>query len=312
MKRLRTGFLPLVVALGLSRALGAQPVIRTIAGRPLTIQIADDTSMQVGDSRFELTPSAVFYPECLPGPTSTGDSGILVRVAGVLYGPSFPLHPCGTGLGGLAVTPWTAVSIGGVTGVGTSADPFEVVVVADAAASGLRLTETVQYVNGTGQLRPILRFTNVGPSSLFWDTFLGVNVAFLAFPILDLGRPGEHAALKTGAPFPSCFRLNYRVLLPEADRYSMGDGTNSWGEIQSGDLTNTTYAGCPSSGAATEWVGRSLPPGQSLVLAPNSGITFLADGAAASVPATSPMGTAILVAGIALAGSLALARRVAA
>jgi hypothetical protein len=312
MKSRFSGFLTLVAVIGVSftRQAGAQPVIRTIPGNPLTIRIGSDTSMQVVDGRSDFAPGPVFFPECVPSGTATGDAGVLVRVGGVLYGPDFPSHPCGTQLNGLAVTPWTAVSIGNVTGLGTSENPFELVIVADAGSSGLRLTETVQYVNGAGQVRPILSFSNVGSASLAWDTFLAVNVGFLAFPILELGRPGLQYAFKLGAPFPACAPLMYRILLPAADRYSAQLTTDSWLEIQSGDLSNTLYGGCPSSGAATEWVGRSLAPGQTLVLSPNSGISFLASGAAtASVPATSATGTAILAAGLVLAGWLALSRR---
>ena len=305
----RPGFRTLVAALGgmWASLAGAQPAMRTIVGHPLTIRVGSDTSMQVVDDRFEFAPSPVFFPECISGGPATGDSGVLVRVSGALYGPDFPNHACGTQLGGLVLTPWTAVSISDVTGLGTSADPFQVVMVADAGSSGLRLTETVQYVNGTGQLRPILRFSNVGSANLTWDTFLAVNFGFLAFPILEIGRPGLHHAFKLGSPFPTCAPLAYRILLPAADRYSVDIVTDSWGEIQAGDLTDTLYAGCPSSGAATEWVDRSLAPGQALVLSPNSGITFLASGAAASsVPTLSGVGLAALSIGLAAAGWLAM------
>jgi hypothetical protein len=55
---------------------------------------------------------------------------------------------------------------------------------------------------------------------------------------------------------------------------------------------------------------RTLVPGQSLALPTGSGISFLPGGAgAASVPVTSATGTVILVAGLAVAGWLALSRR---
>src|SRR5262245_21098190 len=90
---LRMNKVPLVSALLLGVAAGAlvaplclyaAPVVRTIPGRLLTIDVADDTSFQVRDRR--VPDSALFEPSwCAPG--TTGDTGTLVRVGGTLFGP---------------------------------------------------------------------------------------------------------------------------------------------------------------------------------------------------------------------------------
>jgi hypothetical protein len=305
----RPGFLTLVAALGVAH-LEAQPVMRTIAGNPLTIRVAGDTSIQVDDP-FEWIGGPVFQPGCLPGVEGTGDFGVLVRVGGVVYGPDFGSHPCGSTTGG--VTPWTTVSISEVAGSGSNVDPFRVVIQANAGATGLQLTETLRYSNGTRQLTPTLRFTNVGSGAVTWKTYVAASFAYLSFPILEFGRPGVHDAFKFGAPFPACGPNPYRVLLPAADRYTGNPAPAPWSEIAAGDLSNTLYGGCPSDGVATEWTDRTLSPGESLTLDPGSGISFLAGpDAATSVPDASMPGRAILVAAIALAGWLVLSRRTAA
>jgi hypothetical protein len=299
---------PAIFLFALAASAAAQPVIRTIPGNPLTIRIAGDASMQVVDTRFPYGVESLFRPQCLPGVEGTADAGVLVRVGDTVYGPDFAGHPCGGGVSG--VVPWTAASISPVTGDGSGADPFRVVAVASAGSTGLQLTETLRYSNGTGQVTPTLGFRNVGTETITWRTYLGFQFAFLSFPILELGRPGVHLAFKFGAPFPACGPDPYRILLPAADRYTGNPSPAPWSEISAGDLSNTLYGGCPSEGVATEWTDRTLAPGQSLTLPAGSGISFLPGGAAAApVPGTSTMGTVILAAGIAISGWLALSRR---
>ena len=69
------------------------PVTATIAGSPLTIVVGDDTSTQVTNSNVPGT--GQFYPpDC--GAGETADNGIFVGNGGIVYGPDFDNHPCGS------------------------------------------------------------------------------------------------------------------------------------------------------------------------------------------------------------------------
>src|SRR5262245_16130049 len=140
------------------------PTTVTIASNPLTIVVGSDTSTQVYNAAVPGT--GQFYPpDC--GPGETADNGIFASVAGIpasegasnVYGPDFNGHPCGSASNDYI--PWTPVSMTRVTGTGTGADPFTVVIVVDAGATGLRLTETLTYVAGAPQYNASLVFTNV-------------------------------------------------------------------------------------------------------------------------------------------------------
>lgn len=87
-----------------------------------------------------------------------GACATLIATGGTLYGPS------SIPAGGSAAprTTFTAFSQTGVTGSGTSADPFQVVTVLDAGSTGLRLTETDSYVVGTESYRTDVLVSNNG------------------------------------------------------------------------------------------------------------------------------------------------------
>lgn len=281
----------------------AQPTIRQLPGAPLRIQIAGDTSMQVRDERRYSDP--LFFPECPRGLEATADAGVLVRVGDTTYGPDFASHPCGTSV--LGVVPWIPISIGEVSGTGSSSDPYQVQVVVAAGSTGLRLTETVRYVDGRTSFLPILRFSNVGTDVVTWRTFLAVNVAELSYSIRSAERPGAHAAFKLGAPFPACAPEPYWILLPAADRDSGNDPFQVWGEILAGELSNTIYGGCPSSGVASEWEDRTLAPGQTLEITPSPGISFVVVDAA-TIPTLSESVLTAFAALLGLAGLFAIRR----
>jgi len=285
------------------------PVVRTISGSPLTIQIADDTSMQVSDENHPgLSGSPLFStPFCLPGQTGTGDAGVFVSVAGLVYGPDFVSHPCGTFVTA-PFTPWTPISIGPVTGSGTAADPFLVVVVADAGSSGLRLTETLTYIDGSTSIVPALSVANLGSSQLTWDTFLALGRMNLARPLRISGAPGVQDAVTLGAGFPACNGDAYFIFLPPSDRYSGNPAQQVWAEISSGNLSNTLYPGCPSDGLATEWTNRTLDAGNAVTLNPNGSVSFTSSmpQTIAPVPALSFGGATVLIVAVAVVGLIVL------
>ena len=164
-----------LILLGLlftSPLLAAPPVVRTISGGLLTIDIADDTSFQVTDKR--VPGSALFHPEfCAAG--TTGDTGTLVSVGGAVYAPDFGSHPCGSFVA-QPFTAWTPVSISAVTGVGAESNPLTLQVVVEAGATGLRMTETWTHVANSDNLGLTIQFQNVGNSALAVDTFVATNM----------------------------------------------------------------------------------------------------------------------------------------
>src|SRR5215471_12178747 len=133
----------------------APPATVTIAGNPLTIVIGDETSMEVYNS--SVSPGGQYYPnDC--GPGETADSGVFAKINGFVYGPDFDNHPCGSASN--SYTPWTRVSLSPVSGTGTSGDPFTVTIVVTAGATGLRLTDTITYVNGAKTAGIALAFSD--------------------------------------------------------------------------------------------------------------------------------------------------------
>ena len=280
-------------------ATGGAPTTVTIASNPLTIVVGSDTSVQVYNSNVPGT--GQFYPpDC--GPGETADNGIFASVAGVVYGPDFNNHPCGSAANDY--TPWTQVSMTPVTGTGTGADPYTVVIVVDAGATGLRLTETLTYVTGQPQYNASLAFSNVGQASVTWDTFHGSDL-YLAdnddgFAVLQGTSAGGRGANA------SCIQLQYVILFltpTPADRWAGESYSTVWAEISAGNLSNTIESAiCQDNGAAVQWSARTLTPGGGLTI--GTGVSFSGQAVpqGATVPTLSTLGLAALILALALVG----------
>ena len=273
----------------------AAPATVTIAGSPLTIVIGDETSMEVYNST--VPGGGQYFPtDCTAG--ETADSGVFAGIGGVIYGPDFGQHPCGSATGSFP-TPWTKVSLSPVTGTGTSGSPFTVVIVVDAGATGLRLTDTITYVNGASAANIALAFSDTGNAAVTWDTFIGADL-YLASS--DSGTP---ALVGGAAAGKDCQFQNYTILFGNAtpnDRYSANGYGTIWSEISAGNLSNTVATGCLDNGIANEWTGRTLNPGGTTAI--NTSISFTGQLApvAVATPTLSVMGLSALVAFLALVG----------
>src|SRR5262249_54550630 len=133
----------------------AAPATVTINGNPLTIVIGDETSMEVYNS--SVPGGGQYFPtDCTAG--QTADSGVFANILGLLSRPALDQPPCGSASN--SDTPWTKISLSPVSGTGTSGDPFTVTVVVSAGATGLRLTETITYVNGAKTAGIALAFSD--------------------------------------------------------------------------------------------------------------------------------------------------------
>ena len=278
----------------------AAPATVTITGTPLTIVIGDETSMEVYNST--VPGGGQYYPtDCAAG--ETADSGVFAGVAGVIYGPDFSQHPCGSASNNY--TPWTKVSLSAVTGTGTGVDPFTVVVVVDAGVTGLRLTETLTYVNGATRAGISLLFSNVGNAAVTWDTYIGADL-YLANS--DEGVP---ALVGGAAAGKDCIFQNYTILFENGtanDRYSANGFGTIWSEISAGNLSNTVATGCLDNGIANEWTARSLTPGTTSTISTGVSFTGALAPVGATVPTLSVTGLAALIALLGLVGYV-LARK---
>jgi hypothetical protein len=280
-------------------ATGGAPTTVTISSTPLTIVVGSDTSTQVYNSNVP-GEGQYYPPDCNPG--ETADNGIFVSLGGLVYGPDFSNHPCGSASN--SYTPWTQVSMTPVSGTGTSGDPYTVVIVVTAGATGLQLTETLTYVTGQPGYNASLAFSNVGQAALTWDTFHGSD--------LYLADNDDGFALQQGTSIggrganSSCLPLQYVILFqssPAADRYAAEGFGEVWDEISAGNLSNTVEsATCQDNGAAIEWTDRSLNPGASLTLGTGVSFTGSAVPQGAAVPTLSTMGLAALILALALIG----------
>jgi PKD domain len=255
MKRLAPG---LFVVFALSRLLVAAPVVRVISGSPLSVHVGDDASFQIFDS--DVPGAGQIYPSSC---TDTADMGVFAYTSAGLVGPDFAQH-CGTATTSFFPTyaAWTPVSISPVSGTGTAADPFTVVVVDDSPTASLRLTLTVTLVNGDNFFRANMLFSST--SGATFDAFLGADI-YLANS--DSGVPLRIASSGAVGGTTCAGQANFNILLvpvTSADAWTATNFASVWTQIGAGDLNGTVDSTCEDDGAALEWRQRALSAGQSL------------------------------------------------
>jgi uncharacterized repeat protein (TIGR01451 family) len=127
----------------------AGPLTHVYLGNELSCQVAHS-----GDSAFELYPPTGAPADC-------GTFFVLNQGSGSsLYAPNFTAHSA-TATGNLgSYSAFTPVSQTGVTGSGTSGDPYQVVTVVNAGNSGLQLTQTDTYVVGSESYQTDVTISN--------------------------------------------------------------------------------------------------------------------------------------------------------
>ena len=282
------------------------PVTATIAGSPLTIVVGDDTSTQVTNSNVPGT-GQFFPPDCSAG--QTADNGIFVGNGGIVYGPDFDNHPCGSAAN--TYNAWVPVSFSGVTGTGTAGDPFKVVIVVPAGATGLVMTETLTYVNGASRSNISLAFSQAQPpSGPAGDlTFSVLQAADLYLADNDEGFGLLQGASVGGRAVDSnCSPLAYSILItgdtPPTTWSATGYGS-IWDEVSAnalGDNVDSTI--CEDNGAALLWANQTVP------VTIETGVSFAGSAVplGATVPALSPKALASLVLLLAAVGYV-LARK---
>ena len=205
-----------------------------------------------------------FYPpDCAAG--QTADSGVFVSSGGVVYGPDFNNHPCGSASN--SYTPWAPVSLSAVRN-GHRRRSLHRRVVADAVAAQIRLTETITYVNGNPGAGISLSFAAIAPPGLpaaptdpAFDAFLGGDL-YLADSDSGFGAQVGTQYGGRGAS-SACAPLNYTILLggtTAPGKWSATGFGTIWDEISAGDLNDAVDSSiCQDNGAAIEWTGLATP-----------------------------------------------------
>jgi hypothetical protein len=284
------------------------PATVTITGDPLQVVIGGDTSMQVYNSN--VPGLGQFYPpDC--GAGETADSGVFLDANGTVYGPDFGNHPCGSASN--TYTPWAPVSLSPVTGTGTSFNPFTVVVVADAVATQIRLTETITYVNGAPGAHITLDWAVIPPPSAPSAPLGGIFNAFIGGD-LYLADNDEGYGAQVGTQIggrgadASCVQLQYTILFggnTAPTNWTSTGYSTVWDEISAGSLPNNVDSTiCQDNGAALEWATIAIPSS----IDTSVSFTGQAVPVSATVPALSTAGIATVVLLLAVVGYV-LARK---
>ena len=153
----RFGAAVFLISLALAgSAHAAVPFVDITSAGPLTsVTLGNELGCQVaysGDARLELFPSSA----------KPGDCGTFVFTAGTLFAPNLAAHDSSSANSIGAYTPFMPVSQTAVTGAGTSASPFRVTTIADAPASGVRVTQVDSYIVGQESYRTDTTLSNIG------------------------------------------------------------------------------------------------------------------------------------------------------
>ncbi len=128
---------------------------RTIAGNPLTIHAASDTSIQVF---YAGKPDGQVYP---PGYDEADSGGFMWwGVPGIplqVFGPYWAGHDLSSAN---PVSPWLPIGQSAVTGSGTVADPWEVTTYVNSGF-GVEVAQWIRYVDGDSCFRVLYTVNNV-------------------------------------------------------------------------------------------------------------------------------------------------------
>ena len=246
-------------ALAPSPAQAAVPFKEIVsAAGPLTsVALGDELSCQVayrGDARFELFPSGA----------KPGDCGTLLFTGGTLYAPNFSAHD-GTAAGGVGTTTaWTPVSQTEVSGAGTAANPFKVTTVADAGASGVRITQVDTYIAGQESYRTDTTVQNIGGAPVEGILYRGGDCYLqendTGFGFLDAAAGAVGCSINPNNT--PAGRIEQWYPITGGNQYMQGRYSEVWGAIGThAPLPNTTRATeSLDNGAAISW-NFSIAPG---------------------------------------------------
>ncbi len=229
------------------------------AGPLTSVALGNELSCQVsyrGDARFELFPSAA----------KPGDCGTLVFTAGTLFAPDFNNHEATAASGIGTTTPWTPVSQTAVTGSGTAASPFKVTTVADAGASGVRVSQVDTYIAGQESYRTETTIQNSGGAPAEGILYRGGDCYLqendTGFGFLDAAQGAVGCSIN--ANNSPAGRIEQWYPITGGNQYMQGRYSDVWAQIGThAPLPNTTRATeSLDNGAAISWNFSVAPGGQ--------------------------------------------------
>jgi len=262
-------------ALGYAEIASAGPLLRIDAGNELSCQAS-----VLGDE------GNAFFPNG----TAPADCGTFLATGGALYAPDFFSHDGTTTIALGSYTPFTAVSQSGVLGTGTALDPFRVVTVADAGATGLRITQTDSYIAGNDWYQTDVAVTNTTTAPVGVRVYRAAQ-CFLGDAMLGYGwaDTATHSVACAENPdnSPPGRVLQWLPVTP-ADHHFEGAYSDLWSAIGAlGDLPDTCVCGSLHVYAAGISWTRTIAPGQAVTL---SHTTRLSPGT--PPPTATPTATA--------------------
>ena len=210
------------------------PVADIVSAGPLThVLLGNDLSCQV--QHIDDAPDYEFYgPDIFPA-----DAGTFIAMDGVLYAPDFTNHDY-TSAGFLlgAYTPFTPLSQTPVSGSGTTADPFKVITVVGAAATGLVIQQTDTYVIGQEHYTTEVMISNTGAgtaSGVLYraaDAFLGGSDTGYGFTELFSGNRNAVACSVNPDNMPPG-KIEQWIPLTGGNNYFQNEYDTVWSEIGS-------------------------------------------------------------------------------
>jgi uncharacterized repeat protein (TIGR01451 family) len=250
--------LPLVLIFGAVSA-GAATVTITSAGPLTSVGISDQLNCSVNhvdDAAGE------FFGD-------TGCGTFIVVDGTMFYSPS--VIPAGSAA--TSTTPFTPVSQTGPTGAGTEDNPYKIVTVVDAGATGVRLTQTDSYVTGLESYRTDIVVSNTSGASKTArvyraaDCYLQSSDSGYGAVDTDTGAVACTTGLETGSRIEQWFPLT------AGSRYIEAGYSTVWSTIgQMLPFPNTcTCATLNDNGAGLSW-DKTVPAGSSTTI--SSLITF--------------------------------------
>ncbi|MGA8278188.1 MAG: hypothetical protein WB784_08345, partial [Rhodanobacteraceae bacterium] len=233
------------------------PTVSTINGNPLTIRVGSDLSFQVLNA--QVPGFGQFYPT---DNTDTADYGWFVAAGDTLYGPDFLAHP-GTTAVTIDDTPFSPISISGVSGRGTSSDPFVVTVVGGIGNTGLQANLTIAYINGSNFFAKELSVTNNGSGNQNISVFLAGDLYLAGEDSgIPLREPTSNSPGGSDCGTPASYFILLIPLTP-ADRATATTYPQIWSQVGQLQLDNmVANVGCADNAAGLQW-NRNVGAGSS-------------------------------------------------
>jgi hypothetical protein len=248
------------------------PLTSVVLGNELSCQVA-----YRGDNALELYPSD----------TKPGDCGTFLAVGDTLIAPNFAEHGRTATPFAASSTPFTPVSQSEVSGQGTSASPFVVTTVANAGATGLRVTQRDSYVTGQESYRTDVTIQNTGGAPVSGQLYRAgdcyLQESDTGFGFVDQASGAVGCAINANNSPPA--RIEQWFPITRGNQFIEASFSEVWQAIASRQPLPNTSRSTESidNGAGISWSFSVAPGGQATY---SHYTTFSPRGIAGPPPAT--------------------------